>query len=830
MAKGGTGKGRTKEQIALYHEIVRLMDMLNKRSAEAATVSAKLVEAQARLPAVLKQLAEQANQAGRGVRNLGRGQRESAADTKTFLQSLMAFELSLRRIQSGLNGLKKTALFAEKTQKDVLQFVQLARSINASAEAMKALDQAGRKFGLGFDEASGLIKNMKANLADLRWGGSGGGIGKLMERWGGNFTGYESEKEMLTKLREVYMRVRPEDRIMVSKDIGASDAMQDFLTSDQFKTTADFEKYLDEHKIKSLKDADDAARKGVAEQGNKQNAEENMNISKMENLGGLTNETNRILSEIYKFIGDNPWLTATKLGIDAAGSLVNVAMGGIGIANLLKLSKLTTVAAGATTAAGAASTAAGAAGVGAAGAGAAAAGASALPAILVIAASLAVIAGGWYAVKAIGEHYTKVGTGKKEGESDAEFEKRIAEERKAYVEERAQQRQRMVENAASRGSLDDFDKDTQEHLKEFDADVATSRATIKKNNDLIAKQQAVIDRLKKHEIVPDSELAILSQLTGNQALNKTITDQLGGTRDLGVIKQNALAGATTASKPDDFLAQQLSKYVQSKKLSDLTDVFKTENVGKLDNKQWEMFGQYIKSALSSEERMRMRSFVEDAPVGYAVPSNIRNKSSEITQDNTGHGFWWKFFHGGASAQDGGMQILDAIEKEKEHDNGAKILQEIVDYSKKPTAEREVQRNRDMIEGLRRSRDAMKESARSLQSGGMNAPYLGKFEAASDAMRGDLAKVSAASDIADEAQAAGGVVSNNNSTVTNNNVDAPVNVHNDIHVTQNVSAGDAGRSLESVKKQADTWTGMYMFNPVLKDYAEAGNTFFTPISK
>jgi hypothetical protein len=829
MAKGGTGKGRTKEQIALYHEIVRLMDMLNKRSAEAATVSAKLVEAQARLPEILKQLAEQANQAGRGVRNLGRGQRESAADTKTFLQSLMAFELSLRRIQSGLNGLKKTALFAEKTQKDVLQFVQLARSINASAEAMKSLDQAGRKFGLGFGEASGHIKNMKANLADLRWGGSGGGIGKLMERWGGNFTGYESEKEMLTKLREVYMRVRPEDRIMVSKDIGASDAMQDFLTSDQFKTTADFEKYLDEHKIKSLKDAEDAARKAVAEQGNKQNSEENMNISKMENLGGLTNETNRILSEIYKFIGDNPWLTATKLGIDAAGSLVNVAMGGIGIANLLKLSKLTTVAAGATTAAGAASTAAGA--TTAAGAASTAAGASALPAILVIAASLAVIAGGWYAVKAIGEHYQKVGTGKKEGESDAEFEKRVAEERKAYVEERAQQRQRMVENAASRGSLDDFDKDTQEHLKEFDADVATSRATIKKNNDLIAKQQAVIDRLKKHEIVPDSELAILSQLTGNQALNKTITDQLGGTRDLGVIKQNALAGATTASKPDDFLAQQLSKYVQSKKLSDLTDVFKTENVGKLDNKQWEMFGQYIKSALSSEERMRMRSFVEDAPVGYAVPSNIRNKSSEITQDNTGHGFWWKFFHGGASAQDGGMQILDAIEKEKEHDNGAKILQEIVDYSKKPTAEREVQRNRDMIEGLRRAQDAMKESARSLQSGCINSPYLDNVEAASNAMRGDLAKVSAASDIADEAQAAGGVVNNNNSTVTNNNnVDAPVNVHNDIHVTQNVSADNAGRSLESVKKQADTWTGMYRPNPALKDYAEACNAFFTPISK
>lgn len=237
-------------------------------------------------------------------------------------------------------------------------------------------------------------------------------------------------------------------------------------------------------------------------------------------------------------------------------------------------------------------------------------------------------------------------------------------------------------------------------------------------------------------------------------------------------------------------------------------MFKTENVGKLDNKQWEMFGQYIKSALSSEERMRLRSFVEDAPVGYAVPSNIRNKSSEITQDNTGHGFWWKFFHGGAAAQDGGMQILDAIEKEKEHGNGAKILQEIVDYSKKPTAEREAQRNRDMIEGLRRAQDAMKESARSLQSGGLNSPYLGKVEAASEEFKKPLAAIEVVNDAADEALLPGGAV--NPQTVTNNDTsnikkEMPITVSNntEVKIVQNVgSASEAGEAFSSVQEKVN----------------------------
>ena len=792
---GTAKKGDAKQTIALA------MQEVQKFRAELARFFATLKPGDAMLQENINKLKELRDHVKEGERNvkhlteannaLAGSQDKNAKSTHGFVSQLMQVELSIRRIQSGFDRMKKAAMFANDPARKWNDYRLMAEAVGETAKQLAAMDMSARKFNVSKGEISKWATDMKTELVGLSFGEYGGRLGKAMQRYGLNLSGHEDARGILAEVRRVALALPKNLQPLFMKDMGISANFHKWLThgtdEEFFKNIKDNE--LAEEMLEKLNSKSEVITQQV---GKNQVQSEQIDLKKVSEVSKPSEYANQLQSTLNNALLEHPTLIALKPLLEGVAGLGSGAFGSAGLINLLKTAGISASATGA----------------GAAGAGAAAASSSALPAILVIAASLAVIAGGWYAVKAIGEHYQKVGTGKNEGESDAEFEKRVAEERKAYVEEREQQRLRMVANAASRGSLDDFDKDTKEHLKEFDADVATSRATIKKNNDLIAKQQAVIDRLKNHEIVPDSELAILSQLTGNQALNKTITDQLGGTRDLGVIKQNALARATTASKPDDFLAQQLSKYVQSKKLSDLTDVFKTENVGKLDNKQWEMFGQYIKSALSSEERMRLRSFVEDAPVGYAVPSNIRNKSSEITQDNTGHGFWWKFFHGGAAAQDGGMQILDAIEKEKEHGNGAKILQEIVDYSKKPTAEREAQRNRDMIEGLRRAQDAMKESARSLQSGGLNSPYLGKVEAASEEFKKPLAAIEVVNDAADEALLPGGAV--NPQTVTNNDTsnikkEMPITVSNntEVKIVQNVgSASEAGEAFSSVQEKVN----------------------------
>lgn len=807
MAKGGK-KSRTKEQVALYAEIANLMRTLNQRSQESVAIAQKLAEAQNNLPDILKRLSENAEKASKSAKNFNKGQREGSTDTNTFARSLMSLELSLRRVQRGLNGVKNVALFAQDIAKDANQFYNMANAINASSAEMRKLDYASMQFGARVGEASGMIRGLKTDMANMRMGRGAGQLEHLMKFWGLNITGRESEQDLIVKIFKRYKSIPKELRPAFQQDAyGLSDGMVKMFS--KFNSESELRDFISKQKVADTDESEKAAEKTTMEAGKTAAEKQMADIANMTANGSVTDTTNQILQKIYGFMQENPWMSATKLGIDAAGNLGSLMLGGKGIAQVLKLGKLTTVAAGATTAANAA-TVAGATGAGAAVTGATA---SALPAILVIAASLAVVAGGWYAVKSISEHLQKEGTGKNENETDEQFEQRVEAERKAYVEERALARQLMIDQGrGTRSNLEEFDEDTRDHLKDFDEDVAKSRATIKRNNELIAKQQEIVDRLAKHEIVPDSELAILSQYSGNQELNKKITEQLGGTRDLGVIKQNALAGASSDSKTDDYLAQQLSKYVKSKKLSDLQDVFKTENVGRLDNKQWEMFGQYIAKALSSEERMRMRAFVEDAPVGYAIPSNIRNNSSEITQDNTGHGFWWKFLHGGAAAQDGGMEILDAIEKEKEHDNGAKILQDIVEYSRKPTADRERQRHQETIEGLKRSQQQMKDAAMSFQ-GGMNAPQIPKTpviipskeaEASMlEAQNGSFGKVDAVNDSADKAMEPGGVLSNsvtNNSTTT---VSPTVTVNNKYDINQSFSGSqDAGTAMASAKREAE----------------------------
>lgn len=599
MAGKKKGRSRTQEQVALYAEIVRLMSTLNQRSAQAVTLAQQLAEAQARIPEILRHLSEQADRAGQGVERLGRGQKNSAAETKSFVQSLITLELSIRRIQGGFNGLKKTALFAEKTQKDVLQFSQLARSIDASASAMKALDQAGRKFGLGFGEVSNTIKSMKANLADLRWGGSGGGLGMLMRRWGGNFTGYETEKEMLLKLRRVFMRVAPRDRLLVARDAGVSEQMQDMLTS--HKTEEEFLSFLNKEKIDNWEDAEKKAREGVTAQGEKANATENRERADMINLGSITNETNKLLTKILGFMEAHPWLTAAQMGLSAVGDVGNAAMGMLAIKNLLGggigRAAGAAGASGAATAAGsvASNVAAGAAGS----AGLGVAGGLSAATLGWAALAVAAIGGIGYGLYKLDETLQDANRGKKEGETDEQANKREDKERQA-----------LIDKGATKTELDEYDKEKEEN-----------RQKRERNNALLEKQRAIADRYKKNEIISDADLFVLSQTTGVRDLDAEI-DKLIPSRDVQTLRTQNAMNATLANQDGDFLAKQIAKYEKEKKVGALVEVFKDENRDKIDSKQWALFAEYLRTATSMGAVDKLKDFAADPTQGHTIPAII----------------------------------------------------------------------------------------------------------------------------------------------------------------------------------------------------------------
>ena len=405
MAKGGK-KGRTKEQVALYAEIVRLMGTLNQRSKESVALAQKLAEAQANMPEILKRLSEQAKNANNGVHDLSEGQKKLGENTRGVLGQLMQFELSLRRIQSGLKGLRRTATFADQIANSTNQFLNMAYAINVSATEMKKLQYGTMKWGIGANEAIGLVKGLAVDIASLRMGKGGGRLSELIRTWGLNISGVESPIELLSKYQEKYQSLQAWQRPLFQQQAGISDNMAYRMGS---MSREEFRKHLENT------DTGDWNKEGTREASDKviqSEAEEKITAeladkALLESANGITVATHETISKIYDFMREHPWVSVAKGGIEAAGSLGSTALGTKAILDIFRKGKAVQTAGGAL----AGAEALGEAGVTAAG------GLGVLGTLGIIAAAVGVVAGGWWMVKKISDNSEDNNRGKNIGQS-----------------------------------------------------------------------------------------------------------------------------------------------------------------------------------------------------------------------------------------------------------------------------------------------------------------------------------------------------------------------------------------------------------------------------
>lgn len=368
--------------------------------------------------------------------------------------------------------------------------------------------------------------------------------------------------------------------------------------------------------------------------------------------------------------------------------------------------------------------------------------------------------------------------------------------------------------------LDEYDAKTKKLVTDYTEYANTCREAIRKNNELIAKQQSIIDRINNKEVVSDADLAVLKQESGNEEENKRITDSLGGDRDLGRIKQGMMAN--TVNSDAGILPRTIDSYLHPKegesKIGNITSLFKKNDKDgsygywELDDNQLDQYADYIQTL---PEFGKLREFLLDAPRGYHIPDMLRERLEGMEDPNA---FSWSKLFKGMAFSGGGMlgtemagnsamrERMEKAEKEDKSDKGKDILDRIMAYDESPSVKAERERMRKA---------------------------LGEVKNVSDGLAEGGAKLEAVNDASDKVQANGGSFGdtntvNNQSTKNEVNSERQVNVNASptIQVTQYVgTAEEAGTALKSVSEKADQLT----LEKVLAAFQEQNGKIYDEVS-
>lgn len=168
--------------------------------------------------------------------------KEVENSTKSARSSATDLYYAFKSISNAADGVKNSIIkfytAHDKFKKPMIELARLsfkAEGIGTTLHQVKALGEAMRRFGGDSRTAASHIENLQANLADIEWGGEGGGLGEVAMRYGLDIVpGADDANSINEKLHNLLGNLNAGQQLNVKRLLGLDDATFQLLKSNDY--------------------------------------------------------------------------------------------------------------------------------------------------------------------------------------------------------------------------------------------------------------------------------------------------------------------------------------------------------------------------------------------------------------------------------------------------------------------------------------------------------------------------------------------------------------------------------------------------------------------
>jgi len=288
-----------------------------------------------------KKVAEGFAKSEKEAKNTASQVKDVEKSTKGAKMSATDLYYAFKNIANAANGIKNSIIkfytAHDKFKKPMIELARLsfkAEGIGTSLHQVKALGEAMRQFGGDSRSAASHIENLQANIADIEWGGEGGGLGEVAMRYGLDIVpGADDANSINEKLHDLLGNLNAGQQLNVKRLLGLDDATFQLLKSNDYKKLMEEGNRRAEGQLKN--DAENKAKEVNATDAARNAQEEQYGIQQstqiFDTLKQLDQDIINRLQSLEKYSGDiakaEIKLEQGKALVDGIGSLIKAING-----------------------------------------------------------------------------------------------------------------------------------------------------------------------------------------------------------------------------------------------------------------------------------------------------------------------------------------------------------------------------------------------------------------------------------------------------------------------------------------------------------------------